>query len=84
MGRSTEDQMTTKTSFAVLFGTLFVSTAAFAAADFATVDANADAMATWEEVAAAAPDISEERFKAADADGNGSLSADEYTALMAQ
>jgi hypothetical protein len=61
-----------------------VSTAVFAAADFATVDANADGMATWEEVAAAAPDISEERFKAADANSDGSLSADEYTALTAQ
>jgi len=76
--------MTTKTSLAVLFSTLFVSTAALAAADFATVDANADGMATWEEVAAAAPEISEDRFKAADADGNGSLSADEYAALTAQ
>jgi hypothetical protein len=73
-----------KTSFAILLGSLFLSTAALAAADFSAVDANGDGKATWQEVSAAAPEISEDRFKVADADGDGALTPEEYAKLTTQ
>lgn len=49
-------------------------------ADWATTDANADGMVTMEEGATAGYDWTEDQFKAADTDGNGSLSEEEFTA----
>ena len=49
-------------------------------ADWQTTDANADGMVTMEEGAAAGYEWTEEQFKAADTDGNGSLSEEEFTA----
>jgi hypothetical protein len=46
--------------------------------DFMKVDANADGMVTLEEAATAGWAWTEEQFATADADGNGSLSADEF------
>lgn len=64
---------------------LGLSTAAFAqaATDFATVDADASGGITLVEAQAAWPDLTEDAFNAADADGNGELSAEEYDALVA-
>jgi len=72
-----------KTSIAIALGAMFMSGAAFAAADFATADANSDGQVTVEEAAAAAPEITAEKFKAADTNGDGSLSAEEYAAATA-
>ncbi len=47
--------------------------------EFDQVDANADGTLTYEEVAAAMPDMSEDQFKAADSDGDGVLSKPEWT-----
>ena len=72
-----------KTSFVIALGAMFFSSAAFAAEDFATADANADGQVTAEEAVAAAPEITAEKFAAADANGDGALSADEYAAATA-
>lgn len=47
--------------------------------EFDKVDANADGTLTFEEVAAAMPDMNEDQFKAADTDGDGVLSKPEWT-----
>ncbi|MGI9415683.1 MAG: hypothetical protein ACR2PM_18550 [Hyphomicrobiales bacterium] len=47
--------------------------------DFDKVDANTDGSLTFEEVAAAMPNMTEDQFKAADADGDGVLSKPEWT-----
>jgi hypothetical protein len=52
--------------------------------DFATVDANSDGMVTMEEATAAGWEWSEDDFKAADTDANGSLNADEFAAASAE
>ncbi|MET3927825.1 hypothetical protein [Devosia sp. 2618] len=64
---------------------LGLSTAAFAqaATDFTTVDADASGGVSLVEAQAAWPDLTEEAFNAADLDGNGELSAEEYAALAA-
>ena len=49
--------------------------------DFATVDADASGTVTWEEVQAALPDVTEDAYKAADADASGDLSAEEFVAI---
>ncbi|KKC35083.1 hypothetical protein WH87_18225 [Devosia epidermidihirudinis] len=64
---------------------LGLSSAAFAqaATDFATVDADASGGVSFSEAQAAWPDLTQEAFTAADTDGNGELSAEEYAALTA-
>ncbi len=52
--------------------------------EFPAVDANADSAISWEELAAAWPDMTQEQFTTADADASGGLSAEEYAALAAQ
>lgn len=47
--------------------------------EFDQVDANADGTLTFEEVAAAVPDMNEDQFKAADTDGDGVLSKPEWS-----
>ena len=54
------------------------------AAAFSAADANADGMVTMEEGNAAGNSWTEEQFKAADTDGNGSLSEVEYNAATGQ
>lgn len=64
---------------------LGLSTAAFAqaATDFATVDADASGGVTLAEAQVAWPELTQDAFTAADTDGNGELSSDEYAALTA-
>ena len=66
-------------------GIATLATSAFAAGemDFATVDANADAMVTLDEATAAGWEWTAEQFAAADTDGNESLNADEFAAAAA-
>lgn len=52
--------------------------------DFATVDADGNSMVSMEEATAAGWTWSEEEFKAADSDGDGSLNADEFKAASGQ
>ncbi|MFC3703978.1 hypothetical protein ACFOOL_04335 [Devosia honganensis] len=54
-----------------------------AATDFASVDTDANGSVSLAEAQVAWPDLTEEAFNAADTDGNGELSADEYDALAA-
>ncbi|WIY52689.1 hypothetical protein O9Z70_14715 [Devosia sp. YIM 151766] len=70
----------------IVLGTLFaigLSSAALAqaATDFASVDTDANGGISYAEAVLAWPDLAEEAFAAADIDGNGELSAEEYDAL---
>ena len=56
---------------------LGLSSAAIASTD---MDSDGDGMVTWEEVQAAAPDVTEDQFKMLDANGDGALDADEVSA----
>lgn len=50
------------------------------AQDFGAIDADANSMVSMEEASAAGLTWTEEEFKMADADGDGSLNADEFKA----
>ncbi len=52
--------------------------------DYAVVDANADGSVTMEEATTAGWTWTEDQFKAADADGSGGLSTDEFKAASGQ
>ena len=54
-----------------------------AATDFASVDTDVNGGVSLAEVQVAWPDLTEEAFTAADTDGNGELSAEEYEAYLA-
>jgi outer membrane usher protein FimD/PapC len=54
-----------------------------AATDFASVDADISGTVTLVEAQAAWPDLTEDAFNGADADGSGDLSVEEYNALLA-
>jgi len=54
-----------------------------AATDFASVDTDASGGVSLAEAQVAWPDLTPEAFSAADTDGNGELSADEYDLLAA-
>lgn len=69
-----------KKLLATLAVSLFAITAA-QAAEVADLDKDADGMVSMEEAKAMMPDLSDEKFKAADADGDGKLSAEELAAL---
>ena len=64
---------------------LGLSTAAFAqaATDFTAVDADASGGVSFAEASAVWPELTEDAFKVADADGNGELSAEEYATVAA-
>ena len=67
---------------AIVFATAFLSTAAIAAeGDFVKADADTDGALTYQEVLALMPDMTAEQFKAADGDGNGTLSQAEFEAV---
>ena len=53
------------------------------APDYAALDTNADGAVSLAEVKAALPDLTDEQIIAADADQDGNLSTEEYTALTA-
>lgn len=65
---------------------LGLSGAAFAqaATDFASVDTDANGSVSFAEAVVAWPDLTQDAFTAADVDGNGELSLEEYDALTAQ
>ena len=50
--------------------------------DFDKVDANKDAMVSWDEALGAYPTLTENLFKQADANADGSLDATEFIALQ--
>jgi hypothetical protein len=50
--------------------------------DFDKVDANKDAVVSWDEALGAYPTLTQELFNQADANGDGSLDAAEFTALQ--
>jgi hypothetical protein len=54
-----------------------------AATDFVSVDTDVSGGVSLTEAQVAWPDLTEEAFTAADLDGNGELSAEEYDALVA-
>ena len=54
-----------------------------AATDFVAVDTDANGGVSYEEALVTWPDLTEEAFAAADLDGNGELSSEEYDALTA-
>ena len=58
-------------------------TALAQAPDHAALDTNGDGAVSLAEVKAALPDLTDEQIIAADADQDGNLSAEEYTALTA-
>ncbi|MBO9588707.1 hypothetical protein [Devosia sp.] len=66
----------------VIFG-LTGAAMAQAATDFASVDTDANGGVSLVEAQVAWPDLTQEAFTAADTDGNGELSAEEYDALVA-
>lgn len=69
----------------VAFAITGFSVPAFAqAAEFSAVDTDQNGVLSWEEVAAAMPDTSEEAFRTADVDGSGDLSAEEYATVTGQ
>ncbi len=71
-----------KQILAVTTGTLFFAAAAVAAeGDFQAADINADGVLTLEEAQAAMPHITDNVFRAADADGSGTLSQDEFATI---
>ncbi|MEL6278402.1 MAG: hypothetical protein AAF661_09040 [Pseudomonadota bacterium] len=73
-----------KTLTVLALGGMFVASATIAAIpDFAVVDVNSDLAITYEELLAAMPDVTEDAFLSADANGDGVLNAEEYAALGA-
>ena len=64
----------------VLAVSAFATTSAFAA-ELKDIDTDSNGMVSMEEAKAAMPNISEEAFKGADADGDGSLNAEELAKL---
>jgi hypothetical protein len=53
-----------------------------AAGDFDKVDANKDAVVSWDEALGAYPTLTEDLFKQADANADGNLDATEFIALQ--
>ena|SRR5215207_10611611 len=52
------------------------------AGDFDKVDANKDAVVSWDEALGAYPTLTQQLFDQADANGDGSLDEAEFTALQ--
>ena len=74
--------MMTKKTVAVALTTAFLSTSALAAdGDFMKADADTDGALSYQEVLAVMPGVTAEQFKAADADGNGTLSQAEFATI---
>ena len=67
---------------AIAFATALLSTAAIAAeGDFTRADTNTDGALTYQEVLAIMPGMTTDQFRAADSDGNGTLSQTEFEAV---
>ena len=65
----------------VFAASLFSASAMAAEGDFAKADQNTDGALTYDEVIAVMPAMTSDQFKAADADGNGTLSQAEFEAV---
>lgn len=64
-------------------GLAFATTGAIAAVtDFPTADSDRNGYVSWAEFNLLYPDVTEEEFKSADANGDGQLSLDEYDTLI--
>lgn len=72
-----------KKTLAALAFVAFAFPAFAQSADFATVDADSSGAVSWEEVQAALPNVTEDQFRAADADGSGDLNETEFATLSA-
>ena len=70
------------TKFALAFVTVSAFAAAAAQAETAVTDTDGNGLFSMEEMIIAYPDMTPEVFKAADADADGSLSADELKAAQ--
>ncbi|NNE21045.1 MAG: hypothetical protein HKN11_00405 [Rhizobiales bacterium] len=71
-----------KKPLAIACATAFLSTAAIAAeGDFVKADTDTDGALTYQEVLALMPDMTAEQFKAADGNGDGTLSQAEFEAV---
>ena len=67
---------------ALVFAAALMTAPAMAAeGDFARADQNTDGALTYDEVIAVMPAMTADQFKAADADGNGTLSQTEFEAV---
>jgi hypothetical protein len=68
-------------SLAALALTLASTGVLAAVGDFPTADSDRNGYVSWAEFNLLYPDVTEEEFKAADADADGQLSLDEYDAM---
>ena len=67
---------------AASFGASAIAQDSTAAGDFDKVDANKDAVVSWDEALGAYPTLTQDLFTKADANGDGSLDATEFIALQ--
>lgn len=67
--------------FIAALGISALAITAAQAAELTEIDTDANGMISMEEAKAAMPDLSEEAFSGADADGDGSLNAEELASL---
>lgn len=67
--------------FIVALGISALAMTAAQAAELSEIDTNGDGVISMEEAKVAMPDLSEEAFSGADADGDGSLNAEELASL---
>lgn len=69
--------------FVLALGTVSALIAGVAHAQTAVEDTDGNGVYSFEELVAVFPDLTQEVFSAADADGDGALSADELSAAQA-
>ncbi|QFT29669.1 hypothetical protein K1718_03345 [Roseibium porphyridii] len=75
--------MSKRLTAAILVGAFTVSSAALAQGmSFEAVDSNQDGFVTFEEITAAVPTMSEDLFKAADANQDSMLDPDEFATVQ--
>ncbi len=75
--------MSKRLTAALLIGAFTASTAALAqGVSFETIDSNQDGFVSFDEVAAVVPDMSEDVFKAADANQDNLLDPAEFAAVQ--
>jgi hypothetical protein len=67
---------------AATFGAAAIAQDSSTTGDFDAVDANKDAMVSWDEALGAYPTLSQDLFNQADANADGSLDESEFIALQ--